>query len=215
VTLIFPLAFVSWGLYLMAGGDRPALGKVAVAVSAGSGAAAGAIALGAALADVPDFWGIAVATGAAIAVLALLRAVGDQVYAAAALPAFAAVMAWWLAAGLDGYIDGGGGSGDRAAAIAVLVGTERGPIEGGDAAGLGGLSGLLSSPWPWVCLSVWLTLLCGLVLGLLNVRVAGVLGGRDRPVQPRRPRLAEPEPEPPPEPEGDIQDTGEIRPERP
>ena len=89
-----------------------------------------------------------------------------------AAPAFAcaaSVLFWWFATGLDNYVPGAAGP-HTVAALGLALTTH--PL----AAGTGALGGLLSTPWPWVAFSVWVSLLCGPVLGLLSRALADLPG---------------------------------------
>lgn len=72
--LVVPAAFVSWGWFFALGGDTAALRKTLISAATGTLAAVLIMVLGPALADSPDFWGLAVAVG--IAALALGPVVG-------------------------------------------------------------------------------------------------------------------------------------------
>ena len=43
-------------------------------------------------------------------------------------------------------------------------------------AGTGAFGGVLSTPYGWVWLSITVTLLCGCVLGIASVKLAGLIG---------------------------------------
>jgi hypothetical protein len=166
--LILPTAFITWGLFFAAGGDNAAFGKIFIASVFGTVAALITIPLAFETADFPDFWGIALWVGVFAFVLVMILVAGDWYYVAGTFPAFAAVFLWWIATGLDGYVEDGGGSGDK---VAALLG------EGGegDSAGLGAFGGLISTPWPWVWFSTWVSLVCGVVLGIISGKVAAAI----------------------------------------
>jgi hypothetical protein len=166
--LILPTAFISWGLFFAAGGDNAAFGKVFLATVFGSVAALVTMPLAFRTADFPDFWGIALWVGIFAAVLVLILIAGDWYYVAGTFPAFASVFLWWIATGLDGYVPGGGGTGDK---VAALLGTG-GPA---DTAGAGAFGGLISTPWAWVWFSTWVTLVCGVVLGIISAKVTAAI----------------------------------------
>ncbi len=75
--LIVPAAFVSWGLFFAAGADSSALQKVAVASVVGTLGGLFVMALAPEVADLPDFWGIALVVGVAALVVVLLSVVGE------------------------------------------------------------------------------------------------------------------------------------------
>src|ERR1700733_4805047 len=169
--LVLPATFVTWGLYMMLGGDRAALRKTLISATTGTVGAILIMTLGPALAGLPSLWGISLAiaiVGGGLVILSALREDGSL----AAAPAFvcaAAVLFWWFATGLDNYVPGAAGPHTVAALGLALT---KHPL----AAGTGALGGLLSTPWPWVAISVWVSLLCGPVLGALSRALAAAPG---------------------------------------
>ena len=87
---------------------------------------------------------------------------GDWYYVAGTFPAFAAVFLWWVATGMDGWAPAG--------ADVDLDGAGA-----GTATGLGAFGGLVSTPWAWVWFDTFVTLICGLVLGLISGKLAALL----------------------------------------
>lgn len=160
---VLPATFVTWGLYSALGADRTALRNTLIAACTGTIGAIVIMTLGPALAGLPSLWGIALAIGIVGGGLVILSAVtADDSFAAA--PAFvcaASVLFWWFATGLDNYVPGAAGP-HTVAALGLALTTH--PL----AAGTGALGGLLSTPWPFVALSVWVSLLCGPLLGYLS-----------------------------------------------
>lgn len=114
-----PAALVSWGMFFAAGGDNAAFSKVSIANAFGAVAALIMMILAAASADLPDFWGISLWVAIMAAVLVLLAALGDWYLIPATFGAFASVVFWWLATGLDGRAEKGGGVGNRLKALAA------------------------------------------------------------------------------------------------
>ena len=74
-------------------------------------------------------------------------------------------MFWWFATGLDNYVADGKGPHTVAALGLALT---KHPL----AAGTGAIGGLLSTPWTYVALSTFVSLLCGPVLGALSKTIA-------------------------------------------
>jgi hypothetical protein len=166
---VLPATFVTWGLFYALGGDRTALRKTLIAATTGSIGAIVIMTLGPALAGLPSLWGLALAIGIVGAGLVFVSALSDQDMLPAA-PAFvcaASVLFWWFATGLDNYVPGAAGP-HTVAALGLALTTH--PL----AAGTGALGGLLSTPWPWVVLSSWVSLLCGPLLGALSRSLAAV-----------------------------------------
>jgi hypothetical protein len=167
--LVLPATFVTWGLYYALGADRAALRKTLISACTGTVGAIVIMTLGPALAGLPSLWGLAVAIGIVGGGLVILSAVTEDGSFAAA-PAFvcaASVLFWWFATGLDNYVPGAAGPHTVAGLGLALT---KHPL----AAGTGALGGLLSTPWQFVALSVWVSLLCGPILGLLCRSLAAV-----------------------------------------
>jgi hypothetical protein len=161
--LVLPATFVTWGLYYMLGSDRVALRKTLIAATTGTVGAIVIMTLGPALAGLPSLWGLALAIAIVGGGLVILSAVTEDGSFAAA-PAFvcaASVLFWWFATGLDNYVPHAAGP-HTVAALGLALTTH--PL----AAGTGALGGLLSTPWQFVALSMWVSLLCGPVLGALS-----------------------------------------------
>jgi Protein of unknown function (DUF1097) len=160
--LVLPATFVTWGLYYALGADRAAFRSTLISACTGTVGAIVIMTLGPALAGLPSLWGIALAIAIVGGGLVILSAVTEDGSFAAA-PAFvcaAAVLFWWFATGLDNYVPGAAGPHTVAALGLALT---KHPL----AAGTGAIGGLLSTPWQFVALSVWVSLLCGPILGLV------------------------------------------------
>jgi hypothetical protein len=161
--LVLPATFVTWGLYYALGANRIALRTTLIAATTGTIGAIVIMTLGPALAGLPSLWGIALAiaiVGGGLVILSAFTADGSL----AAAPAFvcaAAVLFWWFATGLDNYVPGAAGPHTVAALGLALT---KHPL----AAGTGAIGGLFSTPWPFVALSVWVSLLFGPLLGALS-----------------------------------------------
>jgi len=113
-------------------------------------------------ADAPDFWGIALWVGIFAFVLVAILIAGDWYYVAGTFPAFASVFLWWIATGLDGWAPNGGGVGNSIQALT-------------DAPGSGAFGGVISTPWQYVWLNTLVSLLCGVVLGVVSAKLAAAL----------------------------------------
>ena len=160
--LILPTAFIAWGLFFAAGGDNAAFGKIFLASLFGTVAALVTIPLAYKSAAFPEFWGIALWVGVFAFILVMILIAGDWYYVAGTFPAFAAVFLWWVATGMDGWAPAG--------ADVDLDGAGA-----GTATGLGAFGGLVSTPWAWVWFDTFVTLVCGLVLGLISGKLAALL----------------------------------------
>jgi hypothetical protein len=93
----------------------------------------------------------------------LLAALGDWYFIPATFGAFASVVFWWLATGLDGWADKGGGVGNSVQALAAP-----------ETAGAGAFGGVLSTPYAWVFVNVLVTLTIGVLLGAASARLSSV-----------------------------------------
>ncbi len=169
--LILPTAFISWGLFFAAGGDNAAFGKILVASIFGSVAALITMPLSFKTADLPDFWGISLWVGVFAFVLVMVLILGDWYYVAGTFPAFAAVFLWWIATGLDGWATNGGGVGNSVEALGNPA-----------TAGTGAFGGVLSTPFTYVWLNTLVSLVCGVILGILSAKLAGALTPKPKAV---------------------------------
>jgi hypothetical protein len=167
--LMVPAAFVSWAMYFAAGGDGAAARKVAIANVFGAVAALVVMWLSPAIADLPDFWGIALGVGVLAAVLVTFGGLGDWFFIPGTFGAFASVFFWWIATGLDNWAAGGGGVGNTVKALAHPA-----------TAGAGAFGGVISTPYGWVFVSVLVTLTLGVGLGMLSTRLAALLTPKPR-----------------------------------
>lgn len=162
--LVVPAAFIAWGFFFAAGADMGAFVKVVIASVTGGLAALGAMAGASATADLPDFWGIALWVAIFAIVLVLISAAGDWHYVPATFGAFASVFFWWTATGLDYWAADGGGVGNSLKALGDPA-----------TAGAGAFGGVISTPFVFVWINITVSLLCGCVLGLLSVKLTGLV----------------------------------------
>jgi hypothetical protein len=162
--LVVPAAFVSWGMFFAAGGDNAAFKKVSIANVFGATAALIMIILANASAGLPDFWGISLWVAIMAAVLVVLAALGDWYFIPATFGAFASVVFWWLATGLDGWAPAGGGVGNSVKALGAPA-----------TAGAGAFGGVLSTPYGWVFVDVLVTLTIGCLLGAASTRLSSAI----------------------------------------
>jgi Protein of unknown function (DUF1097) len=174
--LVLPATFVTWGLYYALGANRAALRKTVIASVTGTLGAVVIMTLGPSLAGLPSFWGVALAIAIVGGGLELLSTISEDGLLSAA-PAFvcaASVLFWWFATGLDNYVPGGKGPHTVAALELALT---RHPL----AAGTGALGGLISTPWTWVAVSTFVSLLCGPLLGVVSRVLAAAPARIGRP----------------------------------
>ena len=162
--LVVPAAFVSWGMFFAAGGDNAAFSKVSIGNVFGAVAALIMIVLASATAGLPDFWGISLWVALMAGLLVLLAALGDWYFIPATFTAFASVVFWWLATGLDGWAEKGGGVGNSVSALGDPA-----------TAGAGAFGGVLSTPYVWVFINVLVTLMIGCLLGVASQRISAAV----------------------------------------
>jgi hypothetical protein len=174
--LILPAAFVSWAMFFAAGGDNAALKKVSIANVFGTVAALILMIIAPAMADLPDFWAIALWVGLLAGGLVLCGALGDWFFIPGTFAAFASVFFWWIATGLDHWAAAGGGVGNSVAALGKPA-----------TAGAGAFGGVLSTPYGWVFVNILVTLMIGVLLGAASARLAAALTPKPRPVTDRSP----------------------------
>jgi hypothetical protein len=82
--------------------------------------------------------------------LVVLGGLGEWFSIPMTFAAFASCVFWWIATGLDGWADHGGGIGNSVQALAKPA-----------TAGTGAFGGVISTPYGWVALNVFVTLLIG------------------------------------------------------
>jgi len=115
--MVAPAAFVSWAMFFAAGADRPAARKVLLASAIGAVAALVLMRTAPAVADMPDFWGIALVTAVIGFAAVAASSISDFYFTPAVFGGFAAVVFWWIATGLDGWAPGGGGAENTVASL--------------------------------------------------------------------------------------------------
>jgi hypothetical protein len=161
--LVVPAGFVSWGLFFLLGADSSAFVKTIIATIVGTLGALALMIVGPAVADLPDFWGLAIVVGVISFILVMAIPLSEKYSVAACFPTFASVVFWWLATGLDGWAKNGGGVGNSVAAL-------------GDpkTAGTGAFGGVISTPYFMVFVNVLVTLLIGALFGLASARLSAM-----------------------------------------
>ena len=190
---MLPAIFVGWGLYFLLGANGAALGKTAIAAPTGTrvrhdhddhrpGDGRRARLLGPRAVDRHHRGG---------ARRALDHRRGRSLRPRAGVRCYASVFFWWIATGLDNYVPDGKGP-HTAAAITRAITNK--PL----ANGTGAFGGLISMSWPWVGVSVFVSLVVGSLFGVVSVQLAGVLGRIGaKPAADEPPRSAEHAPRPP------------------
>ncbi len=178
-SLTVSATFIAWGLFFAAGADNAAFWKVLIASTTGCLAAFVVMWLGPATADAPDFWGIALWVGITASAVVVLSTVVERDWfnPALAFICYGSTFFWWTATGLDNFVVGGKGPHTVDALTAAITSK---PL----AAGTGAFGGLLSTPWQWVSVNVWVSLVLGAVVGAISVRVTALIRGIGRPPEP-------------------------------
>ena len=162
--LIAPAGFVSWGFYFAAGAGIDGVKKVAASSVVGSVAALIVMWLGAETADLPDFWGVSLWVGITAFLAVMTIAGGDWYYVPAAFGAYASVIFWWFATGLDNWAPDGGGVGNSVDALGDPA-----------TAGAGAFGGVLSTPFGWVWFNILVTLFLGILMGYLSSTITAAV----------------------------------------
>lgn len=162
--LIAPAAFVSWAVFFAAGADALAARTALIASAIGACGGFLLMALAPQVADLPDFWGIAAVTGVVSFAVVAASSLGDWYFTPGVFGGFASIVFWWIATGLDGWAENGGGVGNDVTALSKP-----------ETAGTGAFGGVLSTPIEWVFASILASLACGVLLGVLSVRLAAAL----------------------------------------
>jgi hypothetical protein len=165
--LVVPAGFVSWGIFFMLGADGKAAVKTLIAAVVGTLGALAVMIFGPKIADLPDFFGIALAVGIVSLVLVLAIPLSEKYNVAATFPPFASVVFWWIATGLDGWAKNGGGVGNSVEALGKPA-----------TAGTGAFGGVISTPYFMVFVNTLVTLIIGVIFGVASARLSGLLSPR-------------------------------------
>lgn len=96
--------------------------------------------------------------------LVLAIPLSEKYSVAACFPAFASVVFWWIATGLDGWADKGGGVGNSVEALGAPA-----------TAGAGAFGGVISTPYFFVFVDVLITLFVGLACGMASGRLSALI----------------------------------------
>jgi hypothetical protein len=163
--LVTPAGFIAWAVFFAAGADSAAITRTVASSVIGSTAALALMLAGPTVADLPDFWGIAVVLSVLVFVAVVLTRAGDWYYVPGVFVSFAAVVFWWFATGLDGWAQHGGGVGNSVSALGKP-----------ETAGFGAFGGVLSTPVEWVYISSLASLICGSFLGVVSVKLSTAIG---------------------------------------
>jgi hypothetical protein len=162
--LVVPAGFISWGLFFALGANNAALKETAANCLFGCVAALILFVFVDIVKGVPDFWAISLGVGLLAFIIVLFSGAITLINVPVIFGSFAACVLWWIATGLDGWAPNGGGVGNSVAALAKPA-----------TAGTGAFGGVLSTPFTFVALNVFVTLLIGCAFGALSVRFAAVL----------------------------------------
>jgi hypothetical protein len=162
--LVIPAGFISWGLFFALGANNAALKETATNCLFGCVAALILFVFVDIVKGVPDFWAISLGVGILAFIIVLFSGAVTLINVPVIFGAFGACVLWWIATGLDGWAPNGGGVGNSVAALAKPA-----------TAGTGAFGGVLSTPFTFVALNVFVTLLLGCAFGALSVRFAALL----------------------------------------
>jgi hypothetical protein len=161
---VVPAGFVAWAMFFALGGDREAIRRVSIGSVFGCGAALLMMAFVTVAKGLPDFWSISLGVAVAAGLLVVLGGLGEWFSIPMTFASFACCVFWWIATGLDGWADHGGGIGNSVGALAKPA-----------TAGAGAFGGVISTPYGWVAVNTFATLLVGCLCGVASARLAGVL----------------------------------------
>jgi hypothetical protein len=159
-----PAAFVSWALFFVLGGDGAAARRVSIGSVFGCAGALAMMVFVASTKGLPDFWTISLGVAVAAGILVLLGGLGEWYVIPVTFASFACCVFWWIATGLDGWAANGGGVGNSVQALGKPA-----------TAGAGAFGGVISTPYGWVAVNVFVTLIVGCACGLASARLAAVL----------------------------------------
>jgi hypothetical protein len=162
--LVIPAAFVSWGLFFANGADNNSIRTTSVNCLLGAGAALLLFVFVDGVKQVPDFWGIALGVAVLAFVIVMLSGVWSEMNVPTIFGAFGCCVFWWIATGLDGWAPNGGGIGNSLSALKTPA-----------TAGTGAFGGVLSTPYTFVAINVFVSLLFGVLCGVLSARSAALL----------------------------------------
>ena len=104
--------------------------------------------------------GVAVAAG----LLVILGGLGEWYVIPVTFASFACCVFWSIATGLDGWAANGGGVGNSLQALGKPA-----------TAGAGAFGGVISTPYGWVAVNTFATLIVGCACGLASARLAAAL----------------------------------------
>ncbi len=162
--LVIPAGFIAWGLFFALGANNTAAREVAANCLFGCLAALVLFIFVDIVKGVPDFWAISLGVGLLAFVIVLFSGAVTLINVPVIFCTFGVSVLWWIATGLDGWAPNGGGVGNSVAALAKPA-----------TAGTGAFGGVLSTPFTFVALNVFVTLIVGLVFGMFSTRLAALL----------------------------------------
>ncbi len=162
--LVIPAGFVAWGLFFALGANNEAARETASNCFFGCLAALVLFIFVDIVKGVPDFWAISLGVGLLAFIIVLFSGAVTLINVPVIFCTFAATVFWWIATGLDGWAPNGGGVGNSVAALAKPA-----------TAGTGAFGGVLSTPFTFVALNIFVTLLIGLAFGMASTRLATLL----------------------------------------
>ena len=162
--LVVPAGFVAWALFFVLGGNAEAIRRVAIGSVFGCVGALLMMLFVASTTGLPDFWAISLGVAVAAGLLVVLGGLGEWYVIPVTFASFACCVFWWIATGLDGWAANGGGVGNSVAALGNPA-----------TAGAGAFGGVISTPYGWVAVNTFATLIVGCACGLASARLAAAL----------------------------------------
>ena len=160
--LVLPAAFIPWGMFFVLGANNDALKLVVINTVIGCLSALILFWFVHTVKKAPDFWAISLGVGLLAFILVMATAVSELVNVPTIFTTFAGTIFWWLATGADGWVPGAVGHSVKSLASPATAGS-------------GAFGGVLSTPYGFVVLNVFVTMLIGTACAVASARLAAVL----------------------------------------
>ncbi len=164
--LVIPAGFITWGMFFALGANADAARLVVINTVLGCLAALLLFVFVHAVKKAPDFWAISLGVGLLAFILVMATTLSEVVNVPTIFVTFAGTVFWWLATGADGWVPGS--PTHNPAGIVAALGKHA-------TAGSGAFSGVLSTPYGFVAINCFATMIVGLVFGFASARIAAVL----------------------------------------
>lgn len=164
--LAIPAGFIAWGLFFALGANNAAARETAANCLFGCLAALILFVFVDIVKGLPDFWAISLGVALLAFVIVLASGAVTLINVPVIFCSFAACVLWWIATGLDGWAPGASGH-----SVALIVHSSVAK----PGAAFGAFYGVISTPYGWVALNIFVTLMVGLLFGMASTRLATLL----------------------------------------